>query len=77
MWLQTIDYEILTSTQAVPMLTVADIDDVFVPVIDLKQKDCKSFASLTKSNKDTNSALSIARDFETCRLDLLYGKLRL
>ena len=34
-WLQTIDNEILTSTVA-PMLTVADIDDVFVPVIDLE-----------------------------------------
>ena len=79
-WLQTIDYEILTSTQAVPMLTVADMNDVFVPIIDLKtqKKIASLFASLTKIKQKHQQCIETLQEiFEACRLDLLYGKLRL
>ena len=79
-WLQTIDYKILTSTQAVPMLTVGDMNDVFVPRVDLEtQKNIASlFVSLTKIKKKHQQCIETLQEiFDACRLDLLYGKLRL
>jgi restriction endonuclease S subunit len=79
-WLQTIDYKILTSTQAVPMLTVADMNDVFVPRIDKteQKKIAALFASLTKIKEKHQQCIETLEDvFSSCRLDLLYGTIRL
>ena len=80
LWLQTIDYKRLTSTQAVPMLTVGDMKEIFVRVPD-RQEQLRIISLFdvidSKIHAHTQSILALKKLIKGYTKRLLYGELRI
>ena len=77
-WLQSIDYDKIKSVQAVPMMTVTDMNEIWVPKIDVEIQSniAGLFESLTKIEGKHVESIEVLKDiFAGCRFDLLYGKI--
>ena len=76
-WLQTLDYTMLQCTQAIPMITVGDLKEVFVTVPSWeKQNQVMDVFSQLSKIKDIHRALQSKHEqlLKELKYKILYGK---
>ena len=80
LWLQTVDYKVLTAVQAVPMLTVATMAPLLIPVPTKAEQETivRRFRAVEQSLAVTKKLIAAHRELlRGMKTELLYGKKRL